>query len=95
MTRRILNNVQFHLDLSDPEVYEVRAVHPEKGILGQMYFDPTDQGKVTNIWTDQKHRRQGIASGMWNTAKESGLEVRHSDVQTEAGKRWAKKVGDL
>lgn len=93
--RENLNKVQFHVDLSDPEVSEVRAVHPEKGVLGQMYFDPTDSGKVTNLWTDPKHRRQGIATGMWNTAKANGLEVRHSDVQTAKGAAWAKRVGDL
>lgn len=87
----MLNGVQFSIDTSDPDLYDVNAHHKGRHI-GRMLFDPTDRYKVTNIWSDVP--RRGVATGMWHYAKEQGYPVRHSDVQTPAGRAWAKSVGD-
>jgi hypothetical protein len=87
----VLNGVQFGIDTSDPGLHEVTAEYQGRQV-GQMLFDPTDGGRVTNIWSQPTGR--GIATGMWNHARENGHQVRHSDTQTKDGKRWARAVGD-
>lgn len=67
--------------------------------VASLDWDP-HHGMVTLVQTNPKHRQKGLASGLWSIAKSLGEEfdgvsrVRHSDVQTPAGRQWAKKVGD-
>jgi GNAT superfamily N-acetyltransferase len=77
----------------------IQAIHPENGTVGHMLlgFERKNRGRnVRNIMVNPEHQRQGIATGMWNYAKEQGLNPEHSDPtsQTDEGKSWAKKVGN-
>jgi ribosomal protein S18 acetylase RimI-like enzyme len=56
--------------------------------------DKTGAREVLNVKVDRKHRGKGIAGDMWNRAKDEGLNPKHSENQTNAGRAWAKKVGD-
>ena len=70
----------------------VNAHHPNKGHVGKM-----ELGKYRNvkdIMVDPEHRRRGIATGMWNYAKEQGLNPEHSDSRTKAGDAWAASTGE-
>ena len=51
--------------------------------------------KVRIVGVQPKLQRKGIATAMWNYAKEQGFEPAHDAPknQTHSGKQWAKKVG--
>lgn len=74
----------------------VRALHPtEKDMtggplqIGHMHFDDGDN-TVTDTYVAEDHRRKGIASAMADHASGVlGEPVRHSGVQSPAGKAWA------
>jgi GNAT superfamily N-acetyltransferase len=48
---------------------------------------------VSDLMVAEEHERKGIATGMWQHAKQRKLEPKHSHVQTDAGKAWSAKVG--
>lgn len=41
-----------------------------------------------------EYQRQGIATAMWEYAKEKGLNPAHELEKTEDGEAWARAVGD-
>jgi len=61
--------------------------------------DTPTRGAVNWIETRPDHRGRGVATGMWDTAHTlakadtSIIPPEHSNNRTEAGDRWAKKVG--
>ena len=54
-------------------------------------------GEIMGLETHPKYRNQGHASRLWDTAnrnsENAGVKPKHSDLMTEAGEGWAKKVG--
>jgi ribosomal protein S18 acetylase RimI-like enzyme len=74
----------------------VEANHLGKNI-GTMSLEAPFKGserEVAEIVVDKKYRRQGVATSMWKHAKDVGLNPKHSETQSPAGRAWAKKVGD-
>lgn len=78
----------------------VTAVHPEEGHSVGFLAWRKDTGEVLRVEVDPEHQRKGVATGMWNFAKNiaanSDEKIRrpqHSIAQSKAGKAWAKKVG--
>lgn len=78
--------------------------HPHFFILsdkesGKMLSNLTldEKGKVSGVETHPKYQRQGLATKLWNYAKERsdmGIpEPQHSSMRTRAGEAWAKKIG--
>lgn len=55
------------------------------------------QGKLKNsvkeVWTDQDMRHQGVATQLWNEAKQQFPGLKHSKDQTDSGSGWASTVG--
>jgi len=74
----------------------VSAQHPDGREVGFMELGP-DSGRgrrVMDVQVHAEHRRKGVATGLWNHAKEQGLDPVHSSERTKAGDRWAQSVGD-
>ena len=75
----------------------INATHrPTKKTVGYLHMD--EHGVVQGIGVDEDHQRKGVATGMWEYAKDLAAEniiaiPRHSYTQTEEGKSWAKAVG--
>ena len=98
MTR---NNADFHGYTFDHSSSDdgtaVVAYHPEeRNPVGMLYLEPNygDGGLVRDVNVLDAHRRKGVAAGMWNYAKNNGLNPIHSKNQTALGKQWAKAVGE-
>lgn len=94
MTR---NNADFHgIEFSHKSdkygEVTVEASHPEHGYLGSMRIGK--YGDVKDIRVGEPHRRKGVATGMWNYAKQQGLNPEHSDSRTADGDAWAATTGD-
>ena len=64
--------------------------------IGFMELGPNrEEGRrVMDIQVNEDHRRRGVATGLWNHAKERGMNPVHSSMRTHAGDQWAKSVGD-
>jgi len=80
------------------------GAHPHFYVLsdsksGQLLSNMTlDRGgEVMGLETHPKHRGKGHASRLWDIAnrnsENAGVKPKHSDLMTEAGEGWAKKVG--
>jgi GNAT superfamily N-acetyltransferase len=78
--------------------------HPHFYVLsdsksGQLMSNMTlgHDGEVMGLETHPKHQNKGLATKLWNTAKSNsanaGTSPKHSDLMTQAGENWAKKVG--
>lgn len=70
----------------------IEAGHPEHGYLGSMRIGK--YGDVKDVRVGEPHRRKGVATGMWNYAKQQGFDPRHSDSRTKEGDAWAATTGD-
>lgn len=91
------NNKDFHgvVYSHTPRKYGehvVEATHPEHGHLGTMELGKFNE--VKDIRVGEQFRRKGIATGMWNYAKQQGLNPEHSDSRTKDGDAWAASTGD-
>ena len=85
-----------HMDRTAPHL--LMHVHPDTGKMqGRLIL--SNEGHVSSVETHPELRRQGIATELWNTARElhanmSGVpEPKHSVSRTTAGNKWAKAVG--
>lgn len=74
----------------------IEANHPTGGKVGQLYLTGQGHGGrvVGNIDVEPEFQRKGIATAMWNYAKQSGFQPAHSPQRTPAGEAWAKSTGD-
>jgi hypothetical protein len=90
------NNADFHgVEYSHKEgkygEVTVEASHPDHGFLGSMTIGKFND--VKDIRVGEPHRRKGVATGMWNYAKQQGLNPEHSDSRTKDGDAWAASTG--
>jgi GNAT superfamily N-acetyltransferase len=95
------NNADFHgVGFSHEESpygeLTIRAHHSEHGQIGKLYASEPREGHryVASVFVHPDHRRKGVATGMWNYAKQNGFSLKHSQTRTEDGDSWAKSVGD-
>lgn len=73
----------------------VEAVHPQHGVVGTLTWTAKE---VHALDVGHEHRRQGIATGLWNHAHSvaDGRSIpapKHSAQRTTAGDAWARSVG--
>jgi GNAT superfamily N-acetyltransferase len=74
--------------------FQMRDNHDN--LLGHLNLDST--GLIEQVETHPEVRRQGIATALYNAAKEASLKdpsipaPRHSSNRTQLGDRWAKSV---
>lgn len=86
--------------------YTIKAHHPTHGHVGSMILNhpsdgtpyrngqPNPKGTRAIKWVESFHKRQGIATAMWNHAKSLGLKPAHSTQLNETSRPWAEKVGN-
>lgn len=77
-------------------VYTVEAFHRGGQSLG--YID-WHRYEVERISVHPDYQRRGVATALWREAIRYAAEhdlprPQHSEIQTIAGKRWARSVGD-
>ena len=81
--------------IGDPAVV---ALDEDQNEIGRMVMSiATDWGRpnlVKWVHVDAAYRRKGIATAMWNFAKQQGLQPAHEFEKTTAGAAWAEAVGD-
>ena len=72
------------------------AEHPEHGYVGHMLLlgrrSNTSNRKIRDVYVKPEFRRMGFATGMFNYAKQQGLNPVHSDQRTDLGELWAKST---
>lgn len=72
----------------------IEAHHPEDGRVGRMEWMGRAPYAVHDIKIEPEHRRQGLATAMWNWAQEQGRpKPKHSRQRTDMGDVWARSVG--
>lgn len=70
--------------------------HPQGEPTGVLRWDITsDQPSVIDMSVDEAHRRQGIGTKMFNTARKHESGLQHSTVLTEDGREFARHTAAL
>lgn len=78
--------------------HEIVATHkPTGGVVGAMSYK--DDGRLWDIYVDKKHQRKGVATGMWDKAKDahrtSNGKLPHperSENETDAGESFGRAM---
>lgn len=101
MANRNLNPDQFRMvpDTDrDQGTHSIDAFHPDylrgEHPVGTMIWE-MGSGRISNISVDDKHRRQGIASRMYQHAQGYGSQPRHDveSMRSKDGKKWVNAIG--
>jgi 2'-5' RNA ligase len=72
----------------------IEVHHPEDGKVGFMRWMGTAPYAIDKTEVHENHRRQGLATAMWDWAQEEGRpKPTHSRQRTDAGDAWARSVG--
>lgn len=96
----LLNRLQFKYHVNDTAgKHELTAFLPgnpeyEMGRMDWHTGAKRPAGEVSYINVPEELRRHGIATAMYNQAKEFDPSVHHSENRTPLGDKWAKKQGD-
>jgi len=80
--------------LGDPVVYAVNENREKIGRMVMTVSVPWRPNLIKMIAVLPEYQRQGIATAMWDYAKEKGLNPAHELEKTEDGEAWARAVGD-
>ena len=100
-----LSGYQFRFEKGNPKSpigKETRhRVVAEEGsdYVGELEWFSRGNNHISNIFVEPNHRRQGIATDMWNYAHEVAKTTRgvqpprHSPDRTDDGDAWAKSTG--
>ena len=91
--RDSLNGMQFQytkVDTGGRPMHRLEAVHPDHGVVGKMDWSVK---QIRNIDVEPEHRRQGIATALWEKGQSIRPTPKHSDQRTDAGDAWARTVG--
>jgi GNAT superfamily N-acetyltransferase len=96
--RDYLSKYQFGEPDIDANTGMIEARTAARGnYVGHILWDTSpgpSQGMVTHIFTRPGHRHRGVATEMYNRAKAADPAVRHSNVRTPKGDKWAASTGD-
>ena len=93
--REVKNRFETKVDRTRQGAMLLQAYQGDKALGLLALYPPDAQGNrvVFQVWTLEDQRGIGVASHLWNTAKELGLNPVHSSNQTDAGVAWAQVVG--
>jgi GNAT superfamily N-acetyltransferase len=78
------------------------SVAGNKRPVGRLSWNGPDNGPDHEHWNDAvsgvdvlpAHQRRGVATAMWQQAKQMNPNLRHSHTRTSDGQAWSAKVGD-
>ena len=96
-----LDSMQFkyHNKMVDKagEVRRGASVHKDGERIARLTMFP-HTGEIDRLWVAEDHRRQGLATHLYNYTKQMSEEMgvpgpKHSPRMTRAGLEWAKSVG--
>lgn len=72
----------------------IEAFHPEDGKVARMEWMGRAPYAIHSLDVDPEHRRQGLATAMWDWAQQNARpKPRHSEQRTDMGEAWARSVG--
>ena len=91
--KRPLTDFGMGVDEDGQTVLVGRINGKQVGIL-VLYPMENRERRVLQVWTDKQYRRQGVATHLWEIAKDYKLNPVHDSNRTEAGTAWAWAVGD-
>jgi GNAT superfamily N-acetyltransferase len=91
-----LNRLQFE-GFNKKTGGRLEARHGDETV-GYLTWKPSTTGDashlVRNVWTDESHRQQGIASHLWSKAQaDYGITIGHDRERSALGDAWTRKVG--
>jgi GNAT superfamily N-acetyltransferase len=79
----------------DGRLHHMIAEHPDAphqemwgNHVGRITWWGND-GEVANLHVEPQYQRRGVATELWNRAKQVQPDLKHSDEQTEEGQAWA------
>ena len=67
--------------------------------VGELEWHSRSDNRISNLFVEANHRREGVATGMWNYAHEMAKTTKgvkpptHSSDRTDEGDAWAKATG--
>lgn len=79
-----------------PEAHYLHAyLDGEPNQVGVIAWSKEHGGLIFEAWTDERYRRRGIATLLWQTARAGGYEppIRMSPNATPDGLPWARSLG--
>ena len=85
-----------HEDRNGNKMHAWQMRDSKGNLLGHLNIDSS--GLIEQVETHPEVRRQGIATALYNAAKEASLKdpsipmIRHSSNRTQLGDRWAKSI---
>lgn len=70
--------------------HTIIATHKGKTVGHLEWYN--DEPEITNIHVDEKHRRKGLATAMYDMARNLPTKegVEHSPIRTDAGEAWSR-----
>lgn len=92
-----INKIQFkYIFNPQHDEHEVTAFD-NSGQMGRLLWDD-GSGEISHLHVGEPHRRQGVATALWETAHEEAesrgiTPPEHSSSRTEEGDSWARSVG--
>ena len=75
----------------EPALLRIRAEDTTGRMIGTLSWW-SDTGEVYNVSVREEYRRQGVATAMWDQAKEHEPRLHHSDDLSQDGAAWAQTV---
>lgn len=61
-------------------------------VVGSLHWWMGDRPRVRGVQVEPEHRRQGIATRLWQEARQIEPSLRHSLSQTDDGDAWVKSL---
>jgi ribosomal protein S18 acetylase RimI-like enzyme len=98
LSERQFGEYKLSHNLDDTGHHVITATHKgnEVGFLDWYHTG----GKIYDIGVKDEHQRKGVATNMYNYAKELSssdkniTEPRHSETRTDEGDQWARSLGE-
>jgi len=97
-TAAVPAGVTLRYDDFDKGLPRIRAELPDGRMIGTLswFAKPGPYyAEVYNVSVDEPYRRQGIATAMWNLAKEHQPDLHHSQDLSDDGRAWSRTVAKV
>ena len=75
----------------DVLLHKLSATNIDNIEIGRLVWHDSN-GEIEKLWVSPEHRRQGIATELWDTAQSMNPAPQHSPWRTDAGEAWARSI---